>query len=157
MIPVALAGASCATVPSSLYQGKGVPLGYRKATSVASPLMAGVIARADQQAGTPLGFLNPALYSLYGTPNAFYDILPAGKQDMSRADFANSLDASQGKLYTTRIIDYEGQAQFCEASGKCRTEDYSLHTTKGYDNMTGLGSVGEAFVGDLAGKGPFGG
>jgi subtilase family serine protease len=121
-------------------------------TSVASPLMAGVIARADQQAGTSLGFLNPALYSLYGKPGAFYDILPAGKQDMSRADYANSLDESQGKLYTTRIVDYEGQEQFCEASGACRTRDVATKAAKGYDNLTGLGSVGEAFVHLLAGK-----
>ena len=139
------------TFPNGVYYDE-----YRiGGTSVSSPLTAGIIARADQQAGTSLGFLNPALYSLYRTPNAFYDILPAGKQDMSRADFANSLDESQGKLYTTRIVDYEGQAQFCESSGKCRTEDYSLRTAKGYDNMTGLGSAGEAFVRDLAGLGPF--
>jgi subtilase family serine protease len=126
-------------------------------TSVASPLMAGVIARADEQAGTPLGFLNPALYSLYGNQNAFYDIGPAGKQDMSRADFANSLDESQGKLFWTRLVDYEGQEQFCESTGKCRTRDYALHATNGYDNMTGLGSPGEGFVRDLAKLGPFGG
>jgi hypothetical protein len=141
------------TFPNGVYYDE-----YRiGGTSVASPLMAGIIARADEQAGTPLGFLNPALYSLYGTPNAFYDILPAGKQDMSRADFANSIDESQGKKYSTRIIDYEGQEQFCEPTGKCRTRDYALHATKGYDNMTGLGSVGEAFVRDLAKLGPFGG
>ena len=34
-------------------------------TSLASPLLAGVIADADQAAGTPLGFLNPALYKAY--------------------------------------------------------------------------------------------
>ena len=63
------------TFPNGVYYDE-----YRiGGTSVASPLTAGIIARADQQAGTPLGFLNPALYSLYGTPNAFYDILP-GRQ-----------------------------------------------------------------------------
>ncbi len=140
------------TFPNGVYYDE-----YRiGGTSVSSPLLAGVIARSDQQAGAPLGFVNPALYSLYGTPGAFYDILPAGKQDMSRADFANSIDASQGKLYTTRIVDYEGQEVFCEASGKCRSREYALHTAKGYDNMTGLGSIGEAFVADLAKKGPFG-
>jgi subtilase family serine protease len=136
------------TFPNGVYYDE-----YRiGGTSVASPLMAGTIARADQEAGTPLGFLNPELYSLYGKPNAFYDVRAAGKQDMSRADYANSLDESQGKLYTTRIVDYEGQEQFCEASGKCRTRDVALKTAGGYDNMTGLGSPGEAFVQVLAGK-----
>ena len=34
-------------------------------TSLASPLLAGVIADADQGAGIPLGFLNPVLYKAY--------------------------------------------------------------------------------------------
>jgi len=55
-----------------------------------SPLLAGVIARADGAAGHPLGFLNPSLYALYGRSGALYDILPAGKQDQSRADFASA-------------------------------------------------------------------
>ena len=48
-------------------------------TSVASPLLAGVIARADSQAGSPLGFVNPALYSLSGNSSALYDVR-AGRQ-----------------------------------------------------------------------------
>lgn len=136
------------TFPNGVYYDE-----YRiGGTSVASPLLAGVIARADQTAGTPLGFLNTELYSLHGKPGAFYDILPAGKQDMSRADYANSLDESQGKLYTTRIVDYEGQEQYCEnePSHKCRTRDVALRTAKGYDNMTGLGSIGDDFIADMA-------
>jgi subtilase family serine protease len=65
-------------------------------TSVSSPLMAGVVARADQTAGKPLGFLNPAMYSLSRNASAIYDVTPAGKVDQSRADFANSLDTTDG-------------------------------------------------------------
>jgi hypothetical protein len=115
-------------------------------TSVSSPLMAGVIARADETAGHPLGFLNPKLYSLSGKPGALNDILPAGKQDMARADFANSVDASLGFLYTTRIVDYEGQEQFCTDDGVCTTRDAALTTAPGFDSMTGLGSPGDSFV-----------
>jgi hypothetical protein len=110
-----------------------------------------VIARADGAAGHPLGFLNPSLYALYGRAGALNDILPAGKQDESRADFANSIDETQGFLYWTRIIDYEGQQQFCNAENHCTTRDLSLHTAPGYDNMTGLGSPGEQFLSDLTG------
>jgi hypothetical protein len=120
-------------------------------TSLSSPLLAGVIARADGTAGHPLGFLNPSLYSLYGHSGAFNDSLPAGKQDQSRADFANSIDDTQGFLYSTRIIDYEGQQQFCNTNNECTTRDLSLHTGPGYDNMTGLGSPGEQFPSQLAG------
>jgi hypothetical protein len=61
----------------------------------------------------------------------------------------NGLNASQGTLYSTRIIDYEGEEQFCASSGSCTTRTVALHTAAGYDNMTGLGSPGEDFVGDL--------
>ncbi len=121
-------------------------------TSVASPLMAGAIARADQTAGRSLGFLNPALYSLSGNSSAIYDVLPAGKLDQSRADFANSVDASDGLFYTTRIIDYEGLEQYCSSTtpSSCSTRRVALHVTPGYDNMTGLGAPNSGFVAALA-------
>ncbi len=135
------------TFPNGVYYDQ-----YRiGGTSLSSPLFAGVIARADETAGHALGFLNPALYGLYRVPGAFYDVLPAGKQDMSRADFANSITEFDGKLYTTRIIDYEGREEFCETTGKCRTREVALHTAPGYDNMTGLGSIGTAFLSALTG------
>jgi subtilase family serine protease len=46
-------------------------------TSAATPLWAGVIALADQQAGHPLGFVNPALYAIARGPayhQAFHDV-----------------------------------------------------------------------------------
>ena len=35
-------------------------------TSLASPLLAGVIADVDQAAGAAVGFINPAIYALHG-------------------------------------------------------------------------------------------
>jgi subtilase family serine protease len=117
-------------------------------TSVASPLFAGVIARADSAAGTSLGFINPALYSLYGNSSAITDVGPAGKQDQSRSDYTNSINANDGFLYTTRIIDYQGPEQFCATADAkvCPRRDVALHATTGYDNMTGLGSPAAGFV-----------
>ena len=46
-------------------------------TSAAAPLWAGVIALADQQAGHPLGFINPAIYAIARGPayhQAFHDV-----------------------------------------------------------------------------------
>jgi subtilase family serine protease len=46
-------------------------------TSAAAPLWAGVIALADQQAGVPLGFVNPALYAIARGADyrqAFHDV-----------------------------------------------------------------------------------
>jgi subtilase family serine protease len=47
-------------------------------TSASAPLWAGVIALADQQAGHPLGFVNPALYAIARSPayhQAFHDVI----------------------------------------------------------------------------------
>jgi subtilase family serine protease len=117
-------------------------------TSVASPLFAGLIALADQSAGGSLGFLNPALYSMYGNSSALRDVLPAGKQDEARVDYANSITSSDGLLFTTRLIGYQGQEQFCATDNpsSCTTQDVSIPVLPGYDSMTGLGSPGEQFI-----------
>ena len=118
-------------------------------TSVASPLLAGVVARADETAGHSLGFLNPALYQLKAG-NQLDDVQPT-HQDMSRADYANQVDPSQGYVYQTRIVDYEGAEQYCDPTTKvCSTRNVALNTAPGYDNMTGLGSPGASFVGALS-------
>jgi subtilase family serine protease len=136
------------TFPNGVYYDQ-----YRiGGTSVSSPLLAGIIARADETAGRSLGFLNPVLYGLYGNASALNDILPAGKQDQSRADFANSVDTSQGFVFSTRIIDYEGPEQFCLSADSCKTRDVSITTAPGFDSMTGLGSPGAGFVQAVAGK-----
>jgi len=132
------------TFPNGVYYDQ-----YRiGGTSVSSPLFAGVIARADSAAGTSLGFLNPALYSLYGNSSAITDVGPAGKQDQSRPDYANSISPGDGFLYTTRIIDYEGPEQFCATAdpSSCSQRDVALHAEPGYDNMTGLGAPAPGFV-----------
>lgn len=134
------------TFPNGVYYDQ-----YRiGGTSVSSPLFAGVVARADQTLGSPVGFLNPALYSLSGNSGAVFDVGPAGKQDQSRADFENSIDASDGLLFWTRIIDYEGPEQFCSSATDCTTQNVALNATSGYDNMTGLGAPNSGFVTALA-------
>jgi subtilase family serine protease len=134
------------TFPNGVYYDQ-----YRiGGTSVASPLLAGVIARADETAGHPLGFVNPKLYSLSGDSSAIDDVLAAGKQDMSRSDFANSVDASNGFLFSTRIVDYEGGEHFCTDDGTCFHRPVALNVTPGYDNMTGLGSPGDDFIARLS-------
>ena len=115
-------------------------------TSLSSPLLAGVIARADSAAGGPLGFVNPALYSLSGNTSAMYDIGPAGKQDQSRADFANSVDASQGFLYTHPDHRLRGAGAVLHLDRACSTRNVALNATPGYDNMTGLGAPAAGFV-----------
>ena len=116
-------------------------------TSVSSPLFAGTVAVADQIAGAPLGFLNPALYALHTkAPSAVYDTVPTGPQDQSRVDYANSLSAKQGFLYSTRLVDFQGPETYCDGTGNCATRDVDLSVLPGYDDMTGLGAPSAGFT-----------
>jgi len=135
------------TFPDGVHYGE-----YRiGGTSVSSPLFAGVVAVADQMAGVPLGFLNPALYQLDTTqPSTIYDVTPGSLQDQSRVDYANSINATAGLLYSTRIITYEGLETYCDGTGNCASRTIVISTLKGYDDMTGLGAPSTGFVAALA-------
>lgn len=84
-------------------------------TSVASPLFAGLQAIVDQQAGGPLGFVNPLLYRLRNR-GVFHDIVRRpGPVAVAYVEGGNlSLDTLQ--------------------------DDTSLVAAPGYDDQTGLGS-----------------
>jgi subtilase family serine protease len=124
-------------------------------TSLASPLLAGTIARADETAGGSLGFVNPGLYSLSGKSSAIDDIVsPSSPMDTITPYDLNGQDATGGVLYLAAGIDDQGNETYCgpNAKGKtkCVAQPISLATTPGYDNMTGLGSPGAGFVTALA-------
>ena len=104
-------------------------------TSLSSPLMAGLMALADQQAGHHHGFANPALYAQYGTPAYRDTVAPDQPIAVVRNDYLNSVDATDGIKTTLRTFD--------------QTE--SLNTTPGYDDVTGVGSPnGQKFLAALA-------
>ena len=108
-------------------------------TSLASPLLAGVVAVADQFGHRPLGFINPLYYRLLGTP-ALHDIVaPKSPVAQVRTDYANFLNGSQGKLYRLQTVDVQSS---------------TLHDPPGYDDETGVGTPdGLAFfIGTLAGQ-----
>jgi subtilase family serine protease len=100
-------------------------------TSVSCPVFAGIEADAQQAAGHPLGFANPAIYQRYGT-SAFRDVTdhPLGPGYLAEVR-NNYTDPSTktGPLITylrTLGIDGEGAA--------------ALPAVKGYDDATGVGS-----------------
>ena len=100
-------------------------------TSVACPTFAGIEADAQQAAGYPLGFANPAIYLRYGTP-AFRDVTdhPFGPGYLGevRNNYTNAA-TKQGPLVTylrTLGIDGEGAE--------------ALPAVQGYDDATGVGS-----------------
>jgi len=68
--------------------------------------------------------LRPALYQLVGS-DSFRDIVdPAKTVAVVRANWANSQSPSQGRSFSLRTMNDTG----------------TLHTTPGYDDVTGLGS-----------------
>jgi len=94
---------------------------------VSSPLLAGMIAVADQLSRRSLGFVNPALYRMLRTP-ALDDITaPTRAVAQVRVDLVNDVDTSDGLSYLLQTID----------SGSS-----TLRDTSGYDNETGVGSPG---------------
>jgi subtilase family serine protease len=123
-------------------------------TSLASPLLAGVIADTDQAAGASLGFLNPTLYKAYSSsPTAFNDIVPPTNPDSAavvRVNFANGITPSGGYDVFLRALDYEGPETYCDGTGNCATRDVTLTTAPGFDSMTGLGSIGSNFIAKLS-------
>lgn len=124
-------------------------------TSLASPLLAGMIADAQQQAGGPIGFLNPTLYYQdYIQPTSIYDVVPEPtKEALYREDFAGAIGLG---LPTTGTVDevhelyYRGAEEFCDGDGSCSYKQEPLVTNPGYDSLTGLGSPGTNFIGVLA-------
>ncbi|MEU5346435.1 S53 family peptidase [Streptomyces sp. NPDC020766] len=102
-------------------------------TSLASPVIAGIQALAQQQrGGHPIGFANPAIYDRYGS-KLYHDVKdrPTGRDlAVARVDFVNSFDASEGLLTSVRSL------------GK----DSSLKAVRGYDDVTGVGSPAPGYV-----------
>jgi subtilase family serine protease len=102
-------------------------------TSLAAPLLAGTMADSDQLGGFHHGFINPVIYQFSSRTPAVTDVAAVQAPGLVRVDYANSLDASQGYVYSVRTF---------------ADQTTTLHTTKGYDNVTGLGTTnGRLFLG----------
>jgi subtilase family serine protease len=121
------------------FNSKGVVTGYSEqpigGTSLASPLVAGIVADAEQGHGS-FGFLNPGLYRLAGT-NAVHDALPITSKTPARYRGVVCDVASCGALVyfpfddqSYSMLGYTGQV-----------------TAKGYDTMSGIGTPnGQNFI-----------
>lgn len=102
-------------------------------TSLACPLVAGLVADAQQGQKQGFGFIDPLLYSLAGTP-AFHDTLPVTGSTPQQDRDAFTPASSDGSA-TISVIDSQLPAYTDQV------------TAKGYDTMTGLGTPdGSAFI-----------
>lgn len=123
-------------------------------TSLATPLLAGVLADADQAAGGSIGFANPVLYTVFTkTPTAYNDILPPAdphSTSVIRVDFANTVNNASGFLVSLRQIDFEGTETNCDGTGNCESRTAILNAAPGFDSLTGLGSIGPDFLSALS-------
>ncbi len=106
-------------------------------TSLATPLVAGLVADAQQGQTLPYGFINPLLYRLAGT-RAFHDTLPISTSapQQNRAVYIAPDDT-----FTSAGVDVFDVQQ---------RPDTEQVTAKGYDTMTGVGTPnGTAFIAAL--------
>jgi subtilase family serine protease len=103
-------------------------------TSLASPVMAGIMAIADQVGGHAHGFANPAIYALAGSKSLFDVKGTPATPAVVRVDFANAVDESGGLITSLRSLNVT----------------QSIKIRKGYDDVTGVGTPnGESFVAAL--------
>jgi subtilase family serine protease len=103
-------------------------------TSLSSPLYAGLEALADEAAGHPHGFANPAIYALNGR-SVLHDVAPPNTHPaVVRVNYNNSVDGTDGTSAILRSLGDEAQ---------------SLHVTRGWDDLTGVGTPSAGYVGAL--------
>ena len=106
-------------------------------TSEATPLVAGMVAAAQQGMKAPFGFLNPVLYKLAGT-RAFRDVLPRTARTPSLY-LATSCDVAVCGVQGLNVFDVQSTDKAAGYDGQV--------TLKGYDTMTGLGTPdGQFFI-----------
>jgi subtilase family serine protease len=124
-------------------------------TSVSSPLFTGILALADQAAGTSVGFVNPTMYPLLSKHDgAFRD------PQVGRAPNGQRLGGTQAAPNETPVVA-EVRSDYADSSNPTTAVSQSLRLEgvlstlddlPGYDDSTGLGSpYAPQFVADLTG------
>jgi subtilase family serine protease len=102
-------------------------------TSLATPLVAGLVADAQQGQKSAFGFIDPLIYRLAGT-QAFHDILPV-TASMPQQDRDAWEAGTEGESTGIDVFDSQERAYTRQV------------TAKGYDTMTGIGTPnGAAFI-----------
>jgi subtilase family serine protease len=107
-------------------------------TSLSSPIYAGLMALAQQNAGHTFGFANPRLYATAGSAANHDVVQPPQPVGVARNDFVNTVDPSNGYIVSFRTLGFDA--------------GLTIHARPGYDDVTGIGSPnGTAWLGALSG------
>jgi subtilase family serine protease len=106
------------TFPDGVYYDE-FPVG---GTSLGTPLLAALVALAEQKRGGRVGFVNPTLYKM--RRKLVRDVVPEEIAPGAASLYANGVDATAGLITAAATLD---------------TELQTLHTTQGYDATSGLG------------------
>ena len=101
-------------------------------TSLASPLLAGMQAVASQKQHHPVGFANPLYYKEAGTSAVRDIVAPQKPVNQVRINLTDGQDTSGGTSTVLQWID---------------VQTTTIHSTRGYDAETGVGSPGPKFFG----------
>jgi subtilase family serine protease len=105
-------------------------------TSLATPLVAGMVTAAQQGQPVPFGFLNPVLYKLYRT-DAYHRTLPLTSHSPALYRAIDCPPAINPGCQPNLLLTFDDQSPTIT----------SQVTLAGYDNMTGLGTPnGRAFI-----------
>jgi hypothetical protein len=67
-----------------------------------------------------------------------------------RVDFINTVNKVNGFVVSLRAIDYQGIETYCDGTGNCASRLVTVATAPGFDGMTGIGTVGPAFIKRMA-------
>ncbi len=105
-------------------------------TSLAAPLVAGIVASAQQGQAAPFGFLDPALYTLANT-GAVHQVLPMSRRTPPRY---------RGTVCGSRTCGLQVLTTFDDQSPNMFGYTGQV-ARRGYGNMSGIGSPnGQAFI-----------
>lgn len=101
-------------------------------TSLAAPLVAGMVADAQQGQRSSFGFINPLIYKLSGT-RALHDVLPV----------TPTIPQQNRAAYTPATAEDSATVDVFDSRGP----DTDQVTARGYDTITGVGTPnGLAFI-----------
>ena len=121
-------------------------------TSLASPILAGIVADIDQAGGMSAGFLNPTVYHVGQVTNTAIANVPVAQYQVQyRNDYLSQLfGTGTGLEHGVRIIGASLEEVFCDGTGNCVSRPDTQSAGPGYNSLTGLGTLGPKFVEDVA-------